>query len=182
MKKTIEFAWEALREECKRFQSEDSAIKFHEERFEEFDGLFRKKYDDIMDRFMRDTTELDSHKQAAIITISALEAQAITHETESGAISIVPQLVALSVGLSYMNDRLNEVLAKKHIERIDKYMLPIATACDTPYIEIMSRLLYYEQNEQDMAFNVLELSDRYFLLEYINLLQHGIEPVMLKGR
>ena len=83
--------------------------------------------------------------------------------------------------MSYMNDRLNELLKKKRIERrIPQYSLPLAISCETPYMEIICRLLYYNKNEEDMCFNVLELSDRYFLLEYINLIQNGIEPYLLK--
>lgn len=180
MKNTIRFAWDAIESECRQFQEKDSTIIFNSEKYGDFEKLFIQHYEDIMKRFMRDTSELDSHKQASIITISCIESNAIEHKVEKDMISIVPQLIALKVGLSYMCDRLNELLVKKQIEPIDKYIFPIAIACDTPYIEIMSRLLYYEQHETDMSFNVMELSDRYFLLEYINLLQHGIEPNLLK--
>lgn len=180
MRNTIEFVWKAIKSECEKFQNEDPTIKFNDQKHDAFKNLFTDYYDNIMDRFMRDTTELDSHKQAAIITISCLESNIVEHKVESDQISIVPQLIAINVGLSYMNDRLNEVLSKKHIRQIDQYDLPIAIACDTPYIEIMSRMLYYEQHEEDISFNILELADRYFLLEYINLIQQGIEPDLLK--
>ena len=180
MRKTIEFAWKAIEAECKRFQKNDSSIQFHKEKFDDFDKIFRERYHSIMDRFMKETTELDSHKQAAIITISALEAEIVQQDVSEGQISIVPQLIAINVGLSYMNDRLNDVLSKKRLGRIGRYILPVAIACDTPYIEIMSRILYYEQTQEDMSFNVLELADRFFLLEYINLMDKGIEPYALK--
>lgn len=180
MRKTIEFAWKSIRQECERFQKDDSSIVFNESQYDTFSSLFREQYNSIMNRFMKETTELDSHKQAAIITISALKAHIVEHEVDEGVISIVPQLIAINVGLSYMNDRLNENLTKKHIKEIAQYTLPIAVACDTPYIEIMSRILYYEQYEADMDFNVMELADRYFLIEYINLMQHRIEPYLLK--
>lgn len=193
MTATIEAAWRAIKSECERFQEKDSAIKFDEEGYPNFERLFNRHYNDIMTRFMRETTELDSHKQAAIITISCLESDVIKLEVESDESSnisqikddeifIAPQLIAVSVGLSYMNDRLNEALKKKHMEPIDRYVLPIAIACETPYIEIICRLLYYEQYETDMSFNVLELADKYFLLEYINLIQNGIEPALLKNK
>lgn len=180
MRKTIDFAWKAMKTECERFQEKDSTIIFDEAKFDVFSELFRKQYKDIMNNFMKDTTELDSHKQAAIITISALRSKAIQHNVEGDNISIVPQLIAINVALSYMNDRLNELLSKKKLKEIEQYRLPVAIACDTPYIEIMSRILYYEQVCENMDFNVLELADRYFLLEYINLLEHKIEPFILK--
>lgn len=137
-----------------------------------------------MARFMQtDTGAMDAHKQAAILTISCLEANVIEHRLDdSEKISIVPQSTALNVTLSYMKRCMNDTLKEKGIaKRIDKYYLPVAIACDTPYQEIMCRLLYHEQTEKDMTLNVLELSDRYFLLEYINLLQRGIEPHTLKS-
>lgn len=193
MTATIKAAWNAIESECRRFQEKDCAIKFNEEGYHDFEELFNRHYNDIMTRFMRETTELDSHKQAAIITISCLEAKVIKLEVKSdkpsegshlqeNEIFIAPQLIAVNVGLSYMNDRLNEILEKKHLEPVDHYFLPIAFACDTPYIEIICRLLYYEQHEDDMSFNVLELADKYFLLEYISLIQNGIEPMLLKNK
>lgn len=180
MKNTIKFAWKSIQSECERFQEKDPTIKFNEDKFEIFDKLFRQKYQNIMDRFMKDTTELDAHKQAALITICCLQAKIIEQVVEDGKISIAPELVAINVGLSYMNDRLNERLQKRHLNQIGEYIFPVPIACETPYIEVMSRILYYEQHEEDMSFNVMELSDRYFLIEYINLIQHGVEPLMLK--
>lgn len=180
MRKTIDFVWKAIEKECKKFQKKDSTITFNKDCCKKFDDIFRNYYNDIMARFMKETKELDAHKQAAIIILSCLESSAITHNAEKGSISIAPELIAINVGLSYMNDRLNEKLVKKKLKKIKNYSLPIAIACNTPYIEIMSRLLYYEQNEDDMRFNVLELSDRLFLIEYITLLENGINPCDLK--
>lgn len=121
--------------------------------------MFQEKYNDVMARFMQtDTGALDAHKQAAILTISCLEANVIEHRLDdSKKISIVPQSTALNVALSYMKRCMNDTLKEKGIaKRIDKYYLPVAIACDTPYQEIMFRLLYHEQTEKDMTLNVLE--------------------------
>lgn len=182
MTEAIKFAWDAIKSESMRFREGNSAIEFHEEGYAEFESLFTRHYNDIMNRFMRETEVLDSHKQAAIITISCLESNAVRHEVEDGKISIVPQLIAVNVGLSYMNDRLNEMLEERGLGTIERYDMPIAIACETPYIEIICRLLYYEQHEEDMVFNVMELADKYFLLEYISLIQNGIEPALLKQK
>lgn len=181
MKEIIDYTWQQFKEQCEEFKENEPTLVFHTEKYDEYGALFRKKYDDILKRFMKQTTELDSHKQAAIITICCLEADVITHEVDEGSISIIPEIIAVNVGLSYMNDRLNELLKKKRIGKsIPQYILPLAISCETPYMEIICRLLYYNKNEEDMCFNVLELSDRYFLLEYINLIQNGIEPYLLK--
>lgn len=182
MENTIKYAWEAIEKECGRLAKKDPTLSFDAGKYNNFEKFFRTHYDSIMERFMRDTSELDSHKQAAIITVSCLESGAVAVEkTDEDMINIGPQIIALTVGLSYMNDRLNELLARKHLNyKIDAYTFPVAIACDTPYMEIMSRILYYEETEPDMQYNIMELSDRFFLLEYINLLQHGIEPMLLK--
>ena len=135
-----------------------------------------------MDAFMTDTSELDAHKQAAIVMISCLESNAVvlTEKTSEGNINIAPQIIAVNIGLSYMNNALNHLLGKMGKEKVNGYMLPIPLACNTPYYEIMCRILYYEQTRSDMSYNVLEIADRLFLLEYINLLIHDIDPLEVK--
>ena len=179
----VSAAWKAIEEGYEECCKKYDRVIFHEDRYEEFERLFMEQYRDVKDRFMVDNTvALDSHKQAAILTICCLEANVIEHISDDpNQISIVPQMIAINVALSYMKNCINEVLKDKGInKKIDIYYLPVALACETPYQEIMCRMLYYEQNESDMSFNVLELADRYFLLEYINLLQRGIEPNLLK--
>lgn len=179
-------AWEAIKEGYEMCCEEYGGLIFHEDAFDVFKKLYEKYYYDVMNRFMKeDTYALDSHKQAAILTICCLEANVIEHNItdDKEQISIVPQMIAVNVALSYMKNCLNETLKEKGIDKkIDRYYLPIAFACDTPYQEVICRILYHEQHEKDMSFNVLELSDRYFLVEYITLLQRGIEPKLLKDK
>lgn len=177
------FAFEKLQQGYDQYCKSHRQLKFHRDKYEDFCKLFKEKYDDIMKRFMKEGTDaLDSHKQAALLTICCLESNIIEHKADDPeSISIIPQLIALNVGLEYMLDCLNKKLIRKGIfKKIKEYYFPIAIACETPYIEIMSRILYHEQTETDMSYNVLELADRYFLLEYINLLQRRIEPSLLK--
>lgn len=181
----INEAWSAITEIYETYKTRYPSLVFHKDRKKDFDKLFKAEYKKVMDRFMTEETDkLDSHKQAALLIICFLELGIIEHSLDNkDEISIVPQMIAVNIGLSYMliclNDRLKEQNIKKKIER---YYMPIATACDTPYAEILCRILYHEQNESDMDFNILELSDRLFLLEYINLLQYGIEPQSLKKK
>ncbi len=182
-KGVVDKAWESIIEGYNICKKKYPNIKFDTNGYDRFKEIFEKRYDDIINRFMRpDTSALDSHKQAALITICFLESNTISHSSHSiDEISIIPQSIAVNAALSYMKDCINISLKENGIrERIGKYYLPIALTCDTPYQEIICRLLYYEETEDDMNFNVLELADRYFLLEYINLLNYGIEPVSLK--
>lgn len=179
----VVMAWKTIQDGYYECHEKYPSLVFHNDKFDEFKNIFEDKYTDVMRRFMRSDIEaLDAHKQAAILTISCLEANVIEHKlTDSKQLSVVPQFIAINVGLSYMQNCINDILKERGIrKKIDKYYFPVAVACDTPYPEIMCRLLYHEQNEQDMSYNVLELAEKYFLLEYINLLQRGIEPYLLK--
>ncbi len=179
----VNTSWDTIQRCYEEYNQDNPDIIFHAEKKDEYAKLFEKYYIDIINRFMKEGTEtLDSHKQAAIITICCLELNIIEHNIDDpNEISIVAQMIAVNAAFIFMTDCMNELLRKKWIKKkIEQYYFPVAIACDTPYYEIICRLLYYEQHEEDMKFNILELSDRYYLLEYINLLQRGIEPKLLK--
>lgn len=180
----INVAWEAIENAYNGYKEIYTTLIFHSDKFGEFEQTFNKRYEDIKTRFMKEQTNtLDSHKQAAILTISCLESKVIEHKVDNNKISIVPQMIAINIGLSYMKDCMNRTLKKKGWKvQIEKYYFPLAIACTTPYGEIMCRILYHEQREDDMNFNVLELADRYFLLEYITLLQLNVEPITLREK
>lgn len=184
-KETSSIAIEAIKERVSEISKSDDSLIYHAERESVYQKLFMEHYQTIMDNFMINTESLDWHKQAAIITITTLESEIVTTKdsaNENTEINILPEIVAIDVALSYMNDCLNVKIANKGIGKpLKKYYLPVAFSCNTKYVEILCRMLYYEKNGiAGMSFNVLELSDRYFLMEYINLIQNGIEPMFLK--
>ncbi len=182
MTRTIENIWEAIAKLSLELQKSNDNIVFDAGKKDIFVATFEEYYTEIMDNHMYETTALDAHKIAAIIIVSILQNDVlIIREYDQENIFIGEELVAISVALSYMRDRLNEKLIEKQIEKqIDKYKLPIAFACDTPYVEVWSRLLYIAKNKEKPAFNILDLSDKLFLLEYITILEAGIEPLRLK--
>lgn len=181
LKKYIQVSWDAFKNEVKRFIKSGAPLIFIEEKKDDYAQIFNKHYDTTRDAFMN-TPELDGHKQTAIVIISCLECNAmvLTEDPSEGNINILPQIIAVNIGLSYMNNALNNLLSKMNKKKSEKYLLPVPFACNTPYYEIMCRLLYYEQTRSDMSYNVLELADRLFLLEYINLLQCGIDPLEVR--
>ncbi len=171
----------AIQCECAKVENLHHISIYNKEKEEDFVRLYEKKYDELISKFMKNTKVLDSHKQAALITITCLESEIIKYRLENNEqFSILPQIIAINIGLSYMMELLNVQLKKKLYNPIDKYEMPVAIACETPYIEIMSRLLYQAETYSWSGYNVLDLADRYFLLEYITLLQNGIEPLVLK--
>ena len=184
--KITESVWQTISDAYEKYKINCPELIFHNDKKEQFNSLYKEKYTDVMDRFMTDETkELDSHKQAALITICCLQLNIIEYSNlpsdNNDELDIIPQIIAIGVGMSYMLQCLNDLLQVKKIEKqIKQYYFPVALACNTPYEKIICRILYFEQHEDDMDFNVLELADKYFLLEYLNLLQHGIEPPLLK--
>ncbi len=184
--KITESIWHTISDAYENYKNTCPELIFHNDRKEQFNSLYKKKYTNVMERFMTDgTNELDSHKQAALITICCLQLNIIEYSKppadNNDELHIIPQIIAIGVGLSYMLQCLNDLLRVQKIKKqIERYYFPVALACNTPYEKIICRILYLEQHEDDMDFNVLELADRYFLLEYLNLLQQGIEPSLLK--
>lgn len=163
-------------------------LSVDESRKSAFSERFWQNYDMIENEFMtKETKALDAHKQAAVSVISMLESGIITYETNiDNRICIAPYAAALTVGLSYLCDRMNEILGDIEKKPITLY-LPMALACDTPYFDIMCRMLYYEDPNSDgpkpmppTSYNILEWADRFFMIEYITLLENGLNPYKVK--
>ena len=185
--------FEALQESCAFWNKKENVAKlnFHSEREADFEKIFANYYKTIKKQFMTpETKALDTHKQAAIMLISAWEAKVITQaRCEEGQIPLGYQAVALDVAISYLEQSINKKLADIRVRPIE-LKLPTALACDTSYFNILRRLLYYELSvekkqggkEYKMYYNIMEWADRFFLLEYITLLENGIDPILLKDK
>ena len=180
--------WDALYHGFKEIQMKYPELKFNSDKKGKFNQLYEKTYNEIIEKYITKKTQtLDAHKQAAIIIVCCLKLKVIdvsmcSKHSDNADINLIPQIIAINVGLSYMLECLNRILKSKHIyKHIERYYLPIAFACDTPYEKVMCRLLANEQNSGDLTLVILELADRLFLLEYINLLQYKIEPSLLKS-
>lgn len=159
-------------------------VSYQEDKESKLKELFISKYEYVMEKFMdAETKSLDAHKQASILTISCLESEIIMPKDDKlgeDEINIFPEVLSVNLGLSYMLASLNRNLQDHRMkQKVKKYLFPIAFSCDTPYMEIICRILYYDKEEK-MPYSVLDLSERYFLIEYITLLQSGIEPLKLK--
>ncbi|MCM1246294.1 MAG: hypothetical protein NC293_11695 [Roseburia sp.] len=172
-----------------RAQEKPDSIIFNSEKKEEFLQSYTKEYKLIINNYMKwGTTSLDSHKCAALFIIQCLKSEIFTlgkWDEEDTKINIYPQLVAIDIAFAFMLKCLQETLGKKRIKKkIKAYDLPMPYSCDKPYIDVMARILYYEKdkNELGLSYNLFELSDRLFLIEYLTLLQNGIEPLRLRDK
>lgn len=112
MKAVIDKAWDALRRTCEQ-TDEKSGITFCAEKYGQFEDNFKRYYEMFRNDFMTaKTTELDEHKQAAIIIASAIETNAIRQEAKEGMIALAPYAAPLNVSLYFLLDRINEKLER----------------------------------------------------------------------
>lgn len=159
-------------------------IKLNQDAYNVFFEEFESCYRDILTQYMSsDVKSLDRHKVAAIIIISLLKANPLEIvNLPEEKIFLGNENLAFQIGLSYMQHELNKILSEKGIQRkIAQYKMPEAIACETYYIDIVCRNLYFTKMRNDWGFNPLDLSERLFLIEYITLISEGIEPKKLKN-
>lgn len=177
----IDSIWEKLTASSVVYGEENPHFAFQDDKKELFAQKMKSNYRKVKDEYMTTSVEnLDRHKVAAIIVISALEAEVIGYkDLDNDYVFIGAELIALNVGLSYMIDRLNERLDERQVgKRIQRFVFPDAQSCSTPCAEIICRNLYYAK--RDYGLNPIDLAERFFLLEYITLMKEGIDPNILK--
>ena len=180
MKPLIDKVWNLLDKEFQD-KSKNPNLKFDVTKKEQFQTVFTKNYNHILDNYMDETVEhLDRHKVTALIIVSLLEVEPLSYSNLGEEFFFVGQEVsALKIGLAYMIEKLNEKLSSRKIDKkLKKFTFPNAQSCPTKYMEIMCRGLYFSKN--DYMLNPLELAEKLFLLEYIALTKEGIDPDLLK--
>ena len=186
MKQAIEKSWKLLKDITEAVQQNTEGIVFDKTKEKEFDSYFREQVNYIRTKYMKDDKkDLDRHKIASIIIVSAIKAKVIRYEgklKEADEEFFGQYLIAVSAGISYLQDRLNDKLIDKGQRTIDKIYMPEALSCDTPYFEIMCRNLYYAENHEGWGINPLEIAEKFFLLEYFTLEKNGIDPKILKDK
>lgn len=186
----LEKLWKALNDSYdiwRKKENGDSLI-FFTERKKDFINKFKEYYEYIKSHYMTSETKaLDTHKQISIMVISALEAKIFEQNCDEDKIALGPQAVVLDVALSFLLSSINAKLKDIKLQPI-RLRLPVALACETSYFDILRRMLYYEystvEGREEEGYkkivNILEWSDRFFLLEYIILLENGIDPRLVK--
>ena len=150
--------------------------------------IFFQKFDKYIDmikvKFMtKEVTDLDRHKVAAIIICSVIESEIIQlkYTCSEEEAFIGNEKLAVTIGLSYMRETLKKIMKGVQGEdRFIDYNFPKALACDTAYINILCRNLYYSYNE--FILNPIDLANELYLLEYISLIQCDIDVDVLREK
>ncbi len=184
MKKTPEFAWDAIVEyfNIKKNSSEWANVILDTSVQKAFIDTFVDSYNKILHNYMDKSVKyLDRHKQAAILIHCIIKCNIfkLGKELKSDEIFVGAEQMALLVGLAYMKDRLNEILSVKKIKPIDSYVMPTVLSCQTEYFDILTRDLYL-QNYTDSSVYILFLAHLLFLLEYQTLREKRIDIEQLK--
>lgn len=144
--------------------------------------IFKQKFDDyvekIKSKFMQsDVIDLDSHKIAAIIICSIIEANVIKviyEYDEEKMLFDGNEKIAINIGLSYMGAVLQKLLqGTKEEGKFDEYIFPKALMCDTEYKVILARNLYYAKTY--FMLNPIDVANTLFLVENYTLMKLGID-------
>ena len=178
MRELTENFWRLIEEQYEKIVKYDKDFIFQKNKHEEFHKYFKEQYYYIKNKYMHSKVEfLDRHKVAALLITCSLEKEIIDYKNKGDKFFIGAQLLTLRAALAYMFDKMNEKLmtSGKEIETLE---LPESVSCDTNYIEIMCRNLYYAK--KDYMLNPLELAEKLFLLEQYWLAKANIDPKLLK--
>lgn len=177
----VDRSWDLLDAAVVQAREQDDGILLDENAREEYAETLRDKYK-LMMKFMKPSvSSLDRHKVASIIIASIIETDAVTYNKTIPEDSsfFAKYMIAVSVGLSYMLERLNVRLNGKGIKEIERYWFPEAFSCATPYFDIFSRNLYLTHEHTDWKINLLDMPEILFFIEYFTLKENEIEPGVL---
>lgn len=177
MNKTIRSYFNVVQQYCDVLNSSGLNINFHSEKIDEYAENVIKKYNDYKEKYLnKDVEYLDRHKMAAILVVCGIECKIVdsgktANEIEEGKIDICIQKILLLAAFDYLLEIMNIKIENKgdgSVKKISKISLPKAFTCPTPFINILSRTLYFA--EKHYVLNEMELAEKFFLLECISIL------------
>ena len=180
-----EYIWKLVENQASAIVREDKeSFSFNSNSKFIFFQKFEKYIDMIKTKFMaNEVTDLDRHKVAAIIICSVIESEVIqlNYTCSEEEAFIGNEKLAVTIGLSYMRETLKRIMkGVPGEEKFEEYYFPKALACDTEYVNILCRNLYYSYNE--FMLNPIDLANELYLLEYISLVQCGIDLDVLREK
>ena len=132
---------------------------------------------------VKEVRGLDSHKIAAVIICSIIKADALRvsdYDFESDKrIFDGNEKVAVKVGLGYMAAALKKIMeGTSEADKFTEYIMPRALMCDTDYMTIICRNLYYAKTYYEL--NPIDLANTLFLFEQFTLLHKKVDLEILR--
>lgn len=177
----IKVFWDALNQIVEHHRKIDSYIKLNKDKYPRFESYATNLYENIKSKYMKPSTKsLDRHKLSAIMIVSAVENEVVSYDRapNSNFVFLGCEMFAAEAALECMRKLLNDKLEEAHCDsKVERFYMPDAFACDTPYFDIFCRNLYYAK--KDYQLNPLELSEKLFLLEYITIIKKDINTSYL---
>lgn len=182
--------WDALNARIQAFSKQDKSIAFSNDSYASFHEYAEELYNEIKDKYMAkghiekgmnsSDIFLDRHKVAAVLIVAALETAVVSYNKNlsDGRQFLGCEMFVTEIAWSWMVEKLNKEFSDKHIDiKIDKLTMPRAFSCNTPYFDIFCRELFYAKTSGKLF--ALDIADRLFLLEYITLIDKGIDLTLL---
>ena len=169
---------EVLKEECKSLSSKGLPVSLNDGIVEKYIDDCSQTYDLYRLRFMTSgVTSLDRHKIASILVLEAIANDLIKTDESiipEGMISIGQEKVVIRCALYYIQREFNQLIEGHSFEKMDRFILPTAFSPQTKYIDTMCRIQlhskkFYNKTEY-LQIALMDLADRFFLLEYISIL------------
>lgn len=175
MKKTAEKFWELIQSQCK----DNELVKFDLNSKQRYANACEKEYKSFKSKHMKAKVDhLDRHKVGAILIAEGLECHIITLADkkiekkckDNNELFIGEEKILISCGLYYIIQQINMVLdtaeaRRNEIKPMLEFKLPEALSCQTHWIDIMSRTMYY--NKEDNKISQLSIAEELFLLEQL---------------
>ncbi len=170
-------AWQAMNEYC----SNKSEITLNKKQEKKYVGKCAGLYRDFISEYMSaDSNVLDRHKISSIIAIVGSSDDYVQSVNAVGDDKFflgrynVPLAVALAFIEQSMNKDLHDFKLIGESERL-KLHIPLPTSCNTPYIDSIARILWFEERKSvSDTLRVVELANIFFLIEECTLLKYGV--------
>jgi len=167
--------WSKAVVEAELICKNNNIVAAHPERFAKFEKAFQEKYVQTREKNMwGERANLDRHKVAAIIIYAIIETNIIECTVNIKGLFQDNYRLAVSVGLSFLQDECNRMLKGKKLSLIEKMKFPEVFEGEESYETHLIKMLYYS-NEDSNSENrkrdtdILALSNILFLIEYINI-------------
>lgn len=176
MRQMVNKIWELLECNVKEINKNTQDVILDYDAYNRFYTSFRELYDDIKINYMKNEVKnLDRHKVSGIIIVAIIQSNVIRYigNTEEDKIFFGKYIIATSVAITYMQDRLNEKLLNKGEATIHKLRFPKDSHNENSYFDTFCRNIYFSDKNKKWGINPLDIAEKLFLLEYITLIKEG---------